>query len=170
MTAHERADRSSAIFEARVRGFAWSEIAREHGVSQRQAQRIYAEVRTAAPKLGDHLDPAEFVEELLASYDAALADLAVLGRDSKHDATRLGAIRTRIELIETKYATMMATGVLPSSLSQVSLEIDGRKMSTAVIDVLDRHGVSLEAQREIRLALTSDWERERQAVRELAAA
>lgn len=170
MTIQQRADRSSAIFEARIRCFAWSEIAREHGVSERQAQRIYAEARAEAPRLGEHRDPAEFVEELLASYDAALADLAVLARDSKHDATRLGAIRTRIELIETKYATMMATGVLPSSLTQVRNEIDARELGAAVIAVLDRHGVSFEAKQEIREAVTSDWERERRATRELAAA
>lgn len=153
MTAQERADRNASIFEARIRGFGWTEIALEHGVSKRQAQRIHADVCQASPKQRVRRDPEEAVEELLAGYDAAIADYAALARDSKHDGTRLGALRGRIEMQVAKFEAMMATGVLPSSLGQVAAVIDGRQTAEKIIAVFDRHGVSMEAKREVRLAL-----------------
>src|SRR4051794_39498308 len=76
VTARERADRNAAIFDARARGFGWSRIAAEHGISERQAQRLYAEQRQNRPSQLTR-DPVEMVEELLDSYDAAVDELAV---------------------------------------------------------------------------------------------
>jgi hypothetical protein len=140
MTARERADRNFAVFEARVRGIAWARIATEHGISERQAQRLYAEQRENRPSLASR-DPVEAVEELLDGYDAALEDLALLGRDTSHDGTRLGAIRGRLDVIRAKYELLAAVGVLPADLGRLSVEIDVRRTMDTMIEVLERHGV-----------------------------
>lgn len=140
MTAEQRMNRNRAIFDARARGFGWDEIARQHDVSVRQAQRIHSEYRDASPG-ALAADPIATVEELLAGHDAALEDLARLANDAKHDGARLGAIRARLDVMREKYELLAAVGVLPRDLGQVAVQIDSQRIADATVAVLERHAV-----------------------------
>src|SRR5687767_11736920 len=125
MTARQRADRNAAVFEARARGFAWARIANEHGITERQAQRIFSEQRRNEPSLTAR-DPVETVEELLLNYEAAIDELAALAHGTGHDGTRLGAIRARVEVLNLRVNLLQALGVLPSDLRHIGALREGR--------------------------------------------
>src|SRR4051794_27632000 len=101
MTPAQRAQRNAAIFAARARGFGWTRIAADHGVSERQAQRICREQRENRPRVTG-IDPLEVVEEVLDGYSAASEDLAHLANTTTHDGTKLGAVRARIDVLRAR--------------------------------------------------------------------
>jgi hypothetical protein len=73
MTLQKRAHRADEIVAARARGECWATIAASHGVSARQAQRIYAAGCATPPAL--ERDPVELACEVLAEYDEAIDEL-----------------------------------------------------------------------------------------------
>jgi hypothetical protein len=66
---------------------------------------------------------------------------------TKHDATRVGAIRTRLGALEAQANLLMLVGVLPRDLGVLRTDIDAQAMAGQAIDVLNRFGVPLEARR-----------------------
>jgi hypothetical protein len=118
------------------------EIAGRHGISARQAQRIYAAGSARSPAI--ERDPLELASEILAEYDAAVAELRHLAKKTSHDGTRLGSIRARVEVITLRTQLQMALGVLPRDLGELAMILDGRRTADAVMDVLERYGASEE--------------------------
>lgn len=145
MTAREKTERDAAIFAARARGLGWARIAGDHGVSERQAQRIYAEYRTARPS-PIALKPVEVVEEVLESLSAAVEELAELSASTGHDGTRLGAIKARVEVLTTRTDLLMDVGVLPRDLGRLGREMEVQELVQTIGRVFDDHGVPPEVE------------------------
>jgi hypothetical protein len=149
VTTAERAARNSQIVRARLRGLGEAEVANRFAVTTRQVRRVLAEHRESRPRL-DNLDPLEVVVDVLDSYEALAAELAELAERTRHDGVRLGAIRARLDANKARIDLLQAAGVLPAELPQLRVLRDVSMVSEVVIEVFDRHGVALEAQREIR--------------------
>jgi hypothetical protein len=140
MTTRERLERNVAIVEDRARGMCWSRIARRHHVSDRHARRVVAEHRDTAPSLL-HRDPVEAIEETLAAYDAAIDDLAILASETRHDSTKLGAIKARLEVHRSRVELLQTVGVLPRDLGHIGVIVDVRRIAARLVAVLDRPDV-----------------------------
>jgi hypothetical protein len=145
MTAREKTERDAAIFAARARGLGWARIAAQHGVSERQAQRIYAEHRCHRPS-PIALDPVAVVEEALDGLAAAVEELAELSDSTSHDGVRLGAIRARVDVLTTRMNLLMAVGVLPQDLGRLGREREVQEVIQTITRVFADHGVPPEVQ------------------------
>ena len=149
MTTAERAARNSQIVHARLRGLGETEVAGRFGVTPRQVRRVLAEHREGRPRV-DHIDPLEVVGDVLDGYEALAEELAELADRTRHDGVRLGAIKARLEAQKAKIELLQAAGVLPADLPQLRVLRDVSMVGEVIIDVFNRHGVSIEARREIR--------------------
>jgi hypothetical protein len=98
MNARQKIDRDNQIVAARMRGQSWTTIAANYGLSERQYQQVLADYRASHPRLRER-DPLELLDDMLDHYQGAQEELAEISATSKHDATRVGAIRTRLEAL-----------------------------------------------------------------------
>ena len=152
MNAREKINRDDQIVAARMRGRSWAAIAFEHDLSERQCQQILEDYRASHPRLRER-DPLELLDELLERYEAAGEELAEISATSKHDATRVGAIRTRLDALAARTNLLMLVGVLPRDLGQLRHDLDVQELARKTLAVFDRHGVPIEAKRELLLVL-----------------
>lgn len=153
MSARSRAERIDRIVADRARGLRWATIGARHGVSARQAQRLWKEAARADPGAPTAEDSLDRVHERLDQYEAAIEELALLSEQTKHDGVRLGAIRARVDVIERHTQLLIALGLLPYDLGDLRADSDLRHAARAIIDVLERHRAPLEMVREMRIAL-----------------
>ena len=98
MNAWEKTNRDNQIVAARMRGLSWATIAATFDLSERQCQNIVADYRVSQPRLRER-DPIEILDDLLDQYQGAQEELALVSATTKHDATRVGAIRTRLDAL-----------------------------------------------------------------------
>jgi hypothetical protein len=101
-----------------MRGLSWSMIAESYGLSERQCQAILSDYRASHPRLRER-DPIEIVDEMLDRYEATQEELALVSATTKHDATRVGAIRTRLHALDAQTNLLMLVGVLPRDLGML---------------------------------------------------
>jgi hypothetical protein len=148
LTAREKACRDDEIVKARMCGRSWRGIAADHSLSERQCQAVMKEYRESNPTLR-HRDPLELLDEMLERFEGAQDQLAEIAATSPHDATRVGAIRTALDAMRAQAQLLAAVGVLPRELREVRREVDARRVVTVILDVFQRHGVPVEAQREV---------------------
>ena len=100
--------------------------------------------------------PIEIVDDMLDRYDAAQEELALVSANTKHDATRVGAIRTRLDALAAQANLLMLVGVLPRDLGQLRHEADVRELARETLDVSDAFDVPVEAKRELLLVLNGN--------------
>jgi hypothetical protein len=150
--------RDEEIVLARMRGRSWRGIAAEHGLSERQCQAIMREYRESHPTIRGR-DPMELLDEMLERWEGAQDQLAEIAATSKHDATRVGAIRTSLDAMRAQADLLVAVGVLPRDLGAFQREVDARQAVRTILGVFERHAVSIEAQDEIRAALSPNGSR-----------
>ena len=93
--------------------------------------------------------PIEIVDDMLDRYDAAQEELALVSANTKHDATRVGAIRTRLDALAAQANLLMLVGVLPRDFRQLRHEADVRELARETLDVFDAFDVPVEAKREL---------------------
>ena len=96
------------------------------------------------------------MDELLDGYQGAQEELAEISATSNHDATRVGAIRTRLDALAAQTNLLMLVGVLPRDLGQLRHDLDVQELARQTIAVFDRHGVPIEAKRELLLVLRAN--------------
>lgn len=135
LTPKQRAARIDSIVEQRARGFRWSSIAGDHGISERQAMRLYDEYEGDGRWTGR--DPVALAGEVVEQYDAAIEELARLAATTKHDGTKLGAIKGRVEMIAARTQLLIALGVLPDDLCDLALIADGQEMAKRLMAVIE---------------------------------
>ena len=154
MNSREKTARDNDIVAARMRGLSWATIAETYGLSDRQCQQILADYRASHPRLRER-DPIEILDEMLDRYEAAQEELAIVAATTAHDATRVGAIRTRLAALEAQANLLMAVGVLPRDLGVLRHDIDVHAMAGEAVAVLTRFEVPIEAQRALLDALST---------------
>src|ERR1700690_706421 len=118
-----------------MRGLSGARIAPTCELSERQCQAILADYRASPPRLRER-DPLELLDDMLVHYQGAQEELAEISATSKHDATRVGALRTRLDALTAQSNLLRAVGVLPRDLGVLSAEIDAQAMARQAIDVL----------------------------------
>ena len=155
MNAREKTNRDNQIVAARMRGLSWATIAATHELSERQCQQILEDYRASHPRLRQR-DPLELLDELLDGYQGAQEELAEISATTNHDATRVGAIRTRLDALVAQTNLLMLVGVLPRNLGQLRHDVDVQELARQTLAVFDRHGVSIEAKRELLLVLRAN--------------
>jgi hypothetical protein len=146
MNAREKTARDNDIVAARMRGLSWATIAGTYGLSERQCQTILADYRASHPRLRER-DPIELLDEMLDQYQGAQEELAEIAATTTHDATRVGAIRTRLAALEAQANLLTLVGVLPRDLGVLRHDIDVHAMADEMVAVLNEFGVPIEARR-----------------------
>jgi hypothetical protein len=152
LAARDKVARDDAIVCARMRGRSWAAIASEHELSQRQCQQILADYRASHPRLRER-DPLELLDEMLDLYQGAQEELAEVAATSTHAATRVGAIRTRLDALQAQANLLTLVGVLPRDVGQFRLDLDVRELADKTLAVFNEYGVPIEAKRALLLAL-----------------
>ena len=155
MNAREKIARDNEIVAARMRGLSWTTIAGSFGLTERQCQHILADYRASHPRLRER-DPIEIVDDMLDIYQGAQEELAEISATTTHAATRVGAIRTRLDAQAAQINLLMLVGVLPRDLGQLRHDLDVQELARQTLAVFDRHGVSIEAKRELLLVLRAN--------------
>lgn len=150
MTARDRVRRADEIFDARARGVRWSTIATQHGITERTAQRAYANGLASRPNPLER-EPLDLARELLEQYEAAIEELAILAQSTAHDGAKLGAIRSRIDVITAKTQLLMALGVLPQDIGELAAVVEA---DTTIKTIMRRNDVPPELLEEMIEALT----------------
>lgn len=145
MTNFQRLQRDSGLVQLMKRGVDSTVAGPMYGLSPRQARRIY---KTYVETLEDlnQIDPKEHVEEMLANYDSAISDLALIARDAKNDNARVGATRMRLEAVRGKIELLQSLGLLPKDLGTVTLRDDFVRVVRVILAVLDAFEVDEEVQ------------------------
>jgi hypothetical protein len=152
MNAREKTSRDNDIVAARMRGLSWATIAENYGLSERQCQTILEDYRASHPRLRER-DPIEIVDDMLERYEAAQEELALVSATTKHDATRVGAIRTRLAALEAQANLLTLVGVLPRDLGVLRQDIDLHAMGDELVSVLNKFEVPIEVRRALLEAL-----------------
>jgi hypothetical protein len=154
VTSAERSERDAEVFAARARGLTWPALASEFGLSERQCQRVVASYQASRAELDRIGEPASVVQDSLDSIDAAIEELAELADDTRHDGTRLGAIRARLKAVDRKVDLLHRVGVLDNDT--VGGKRDVERVAVVIADVLEAHRVPEDVQLAIAEALSSD--------------
>jgi hypothetical protein len=155
MNAREKIVRDNQIVASRMRGLSWATVAATYGLSERQCQTILEDYRASHPRLRER-DPIEILDDMLDRYESAQEELALVSATTKHDATRVGAIRTRLDVLAAQANLLMLVGVLPRDLGQLRQDLDVRDLAQKTLAVFDAHNVPVEAKRELLLVLNGN--------------
>jgi hypothetical protein len=155
LNAREKIIRDNQIVASRMRGLSWATIAATYGLSERQCQTILEDYRASHPRLRER-DPIEILDDMLDRYESAQEELALVSATTKHDATRVGAIRTRLDVLAAQANLLMLVGVLPRDLGQLRQDLDVRDLAQKTLAVFDAHNVPVEAKRELLLVLNGN--------------
>lgn len=143
LPAAEKVRRDAQIVRDRARGLTWATIAERHGVSVRQCQAILSG-HLAAQRGCTHADAAELVDELLMQFDATLEEFALLAEETRNDAVRVAALKSKAALLTQRLTVLRICGLLPASGYQLRYEIDARRVQTTLMSALVRHDLSNE--------------------------
>ena len=154
MNAREKIDRDNQIVAACMRGLSWTTIAARYELSERQCQQILANYRASHPRLRER-DPIEILDDMLDRSEAAQEELALVSATTKQDATRVGAIRTRLNALDAQTNLLILVGVLPRDLGQLRLDLDVQELARKILAVFDEFDVPIEARRALLVVLKS---------------
>lgn len=109
------------------------------------------EHRAAEPPF-ESRDPVEAVMELVEQLDSLVEKFALAAEETKHDAVRVGALRSQAAAMEQRFTVMHALGLLPP-LDLVRLDVDMRRVMDTAVTVLKRHEVAGEVFDDLLVAL-----------------
>jgi hypothetical protein len=151
LTAQQKVVRDARIVADRARGLTWATIEARHGVTKRQCRTIWAErLREVST---EPVDVREALREAIVQLDAAVEDLALLAESTRHDAVRLGAVRSRIAAMGDKHELMRLSGLLPFDARAVRTEAELRDINDMILGLFDKHGLGDDAKRELEEGL-----------------
>jgi hypothetical protein len=109
LTRRQRDTRNARVFADRARGLSWAAIEQRHGISERQSRRIVdGYIASRRPTL--ELYAAAVIRELLAQFEQAIEDLALLADDTSNEAVKLGAIARRLDVVERRSPSDACSG------------------------------------------------------------
>jgi hypothetical protein len=157
LPAAKKVERDRAIVIDRNKGFTWPEIARRHGLQERQARNVYREWRE--DKLAEEVAPrdaSEWLFEALSMYQQIISTLAQTADDADNDAARVGALRTQMAAMDRHTELLLATGRLPRSLQASIDRQQVQVMIRRMAEVLERHDVQPEVIRDLLTVIDAD--------------
>jgi hypothetical protein len=103
------------------------------------------------------IDPIAIIEAAVLRCEALIEQLADLA-DTADPAVAVRAIRAQIHAAESEIA-LLQNARMPTPLSRIGYEMDGRRAAARAVEVLNRHGVSAEAKAELIAAFTAPGRR-----------
>jgi hypothetical protein len=139
----DRVNRARAIAarRAKTRPDSWVTIAKDEGLSERQARRIYDDflawdaVRTAPARLiSQTLDT---IEGVLLELDDVILEAAKQGNLN----ARVGAARLMLEAVAGRWDVMRAAGLIPDHMRRWQDAQEARAIFDAMTRVLKRHNI-----------------------------
>ena len=142
LSAREQVCRDDEIVKARMRGMTWPTIANRFGLTERRCQQVMAEFRESHPTARSR-SPLELLDEVLEGYEAAREDFAEIAATTTHDATRLGAIRSSVAVLEEQVNLLINLGIVPTLL-ELRQEVNAREVARKMMVVLDEFDASEE--------------------------
>ena len=148
LNPHDRSTRNAEIVAARAAGVSWRRIGERFDVSGRQARRIVKDVGASvtSPTV---IDPIAIIETAILRHEALSEQLADLADSTANPMVAIRAINAQMRACENVMALLQNAGMLPTPLSRIGLEMDGRRAAERAVEVLNRHGVSAEARAEL---------------------
>jgi hypothetical protein len=132
--------RDERVAVDRARGLRWSTIARRHQISERHARELWKQRLDTEPL--ERLDGTEAIAEALVQVEQVIEDFALLSEATRHDAVRLGALRSRMAALGVRVSLLRLGGYLPFTPRAAMVEADIRRMGADVVRVLERHAVA----------------------------
>ena len=145
LTPIQRARRDVQIINLLRRGITVERVAAQFALTTRAVRYIRQKYRDEQPDLSE-LDPTEVVRETLDGYEAAIEELALIAAGAEHDATKVGAIRTRLEAIRGRIEMLQSVGAVPHDLGQIRVIEDVRESARQVIQVFREFNVPEDVQ------------------------
>jgi hypothetical protein len=131
---------------ARPRPIAWKTIAKDVGLSERQAQEVYAQFIDWEKPLHD---PMAVVEETIDGLTVAMHEAWQTYADAAPGSSvRVQAIRTAADAAVTRLQVMRAAGRAPRSLAAPSFAAEMQTAFREFAELLGRHDVSDEVLRD----------------------
>jgi len=135
-SAADKVARDQAVVADRARGLPWAMVAERHGISERQARDAWSGRSVDL----EQVPAREAIADELRRRDALLEDLALVADQTKNDSVRLGAIRTRHEVLKDRFALLQATGLTtPIALAGTSCQM--KTITELIIGMLKRYDV-----------------------------
>jgi hypothetical protein len=143
MTSAERAARAQQIAQLRAIGATWQAVARETGVSVRQAQRLRQEHLRAAAGRVRPAEPERALEEALAAFEWGMTKLARLAEAADNSSAAVAAVSRCCDLAERRLGLLAAAGLVPQERAGWQAAIELPSVVRAILDVAERHGADL---------------------------
>lgn len=135
-SAADKVRRDGAVIADHARGLPWAVVAERNGICERQARDAWSR-----RSLDLEATPArEAIADELRQREALLEDLAVLITETRNDAVRLGALRTRHEVLKERLALLQAVGVT-TPIKLVGHTCDTRRIAELTIEMLNKYDV-----------------------------
>jgi hypothetical protein len=95
--------------------------------------------RAAQPPF-EFRDPVDAAAEVVEQLDSIVEKFALIAEETKHDAVRVGALRSQLSAMEQRFTVMHSLGLVPS-LGLVRGDLDLRQVMDMAVKVLKRHEV-----------------------------
>ncbi len=139
-------ERDAAIVRDRAAGLTWPTIAVRHNLSERHARQILADYRDTQPRF-EECDVEDALREALERYESLYERLALLAEDARHEAVRLGAIKSQASVFKDWLALKQQTGLLPRDLGLFAIQFDMKVIGETMDSVLTEYNVPAAAVR-----------------------
>jgi hypothetical protein len=136
-------------------GFTIAQLAERHEMSENTVKRIVDPYRQATVRLVP--TPAEsliIAHEIVERWERVIGDYQIMivnerEKEKPNANTMLGAMRGKTEAMKQWVALMQEMSWLPRNLGVLRLHTDTMAMVQAFVDVMDRHNLPIEVQREM---------------------
>jgi hypothetical protein len=142
----QRAQRARTIAAERagidVRGrrlpVPWKTISGRHGITTRQAQRIYADF--CAWEESQH-DPLRTVDDAILLREALLDRLGELAVSGDSSSAQVGACRAILDVDHERLELMQAVGRLPRNMARYRADVEFTLIVDEILEALKQHGI-----------------------------
>jgi hypothetical protein len=139
LTVKEQAERDGQIVLARLKGETNADIAERFGLSVRTVRMIFQTHREAYKVEIGNIESLSEVADMLIKYEHLEGKALAMVDKAKNDATTIGAIRTVIDIMRERLHVLQAIGAMPNDLGTLRVEMDYRRTSVLLVEVLRRH-------------------------------
>jgi hypothetical protein len=125
----------------------WRTIASRHGITARQAERIYVEF--CAWELSQ-ADPLRTVDESILLREALLDQLGEIAVAGDSSSAQVGASKAMLDVDRDRLQLMQAVGRVPRNLRRHQADVEFVTIVDEILDLLERRGVEREALKDIQ--------------------